>query len=32
MTPEDRKGLYNTMLQIYENNIEPLVKQHGEKK
>ena len=22
MTPEDRKGLYNTMLQIYENIFE----------
>jgi hypothetical protein len=32
MTPEERKGLYNTMAQIYENNIEPLLKQHGEKK
>ena len=32
MTPEERKGLYNTMLQIYENNIEPLIKVHGEQK
>ena len=32
MTPEERKGLYNTMLQIYENNIEPLLNQKGEKK
>jgi hypothetical protein len=31
MTPEERKGLYNTMAQIYENNIEPLLKQQGEK-
>ena len=32
MTPEERKGLYNTMRQIYENNIEPLINQNGEKK
>jgi hypothetical protein len=32
MTPEERKGLYNTMSQIYENNIEPLLKQYKEKK
>ena len=32
MTPEERRGLYNTMAQIYENNIEPLLNQHGEKK
>jgi hypothetical protein len=32
MTPDERKGLYNTMLQIYENNIEPLIKVHGEQK
>ena len=32
MTPEERMGLYNTMRQIYENNIEPLLKQNGEKK
>ena len=32
MTPTERKGLYNTMAQIYENNIEPLLKKHyGEK-
>lgn len=28
MTPDDRKGLYNTMKQIYENNIESLVEQY----
>ena len=32
MTTDERQGLYNTMAQIYENNIEPLLKQHGEKK
>jgi len=32
MTPEERIGLYNTMSNIYENNIEPLIKQNGEKK
>ena len=32
MTPDERRGLYNTMAQIYENNIEPLLNQHGEKK
>jgi len=32
MTPEERKGLYNTMKQIYENNIEPLINHVGEKK
>jgi hypothetical protein len=32
MTPEERKGLYNTMRKIYENNIEPLINQNGEKK
>jgi hypothetical protein len=31
MTPEERKGLYNTMAQIYENNIAPLLKHYGEK-
>ena len=31
MTPEERKGLYNTMSQIYENNIEPLLNKNGEK-
>ena len=28
MTPDERKGLYNTMKQIYENNIEPMVNQY----
>lgn len=32
MTPEERTGLYNTMSNIYENNIEPLLKQNREKK
>ena len=32
MTPKERMGLYNTMSNIYENNIEPLLKQNGEKK
>jgi hypothetical protein len=32
LTPEERMGLYNTMSNIYENNIEPLLKQQGEKK
>ena len=32
LTSEERRGLYNTMVQIYENNIEPLLNQHGEKK
>jgi hypothetical protein len=32
MTPEERRGLYNTMSNIYENNIEPLLKKQGEKK
>ena len=32
MTSEERKGLYNTMAQIYENNIAPLLKQQGKKK
>ena len=32
MTPEERTGLYNTMTQIYENNIEPLLKLYGVKK
>jgi hypothetical protein len=31
MTPEERNGLYNTMAQIYENNIAPLLKHYGEK-
>lgn len=26
MTPDERKGLYRTMAQIYENNIAPLLK------
>jgi len=30
MTPEERRGLYNTMRQIYENNIEPLLKVNRE--
>lgn len=30
MTPDDRKGLYNTMKQIYENNIEPLLNQYAD--
>jgi hypothetical protein len=28
MTPDERKGLYHTMKQIYENNIEPMVNQY----
>ena len=32
LTSEERMGLYNTMSNIYENNIEPLLKQNGEKK
>ena len=32
MTPDERRGLYNTMSQIYENNIEPLLKHYKEKK
>jgi hypothetical protein len=28
MTPDERKGLFNTMKQIYENNIEPMVNQY----
>jgi hypothetical protein len=35
MTLEERKGLYNTMRQIYENNIEPILvklnREHNEK-
>ena len=31
MTPEERRGLYNTMSNIYENNIEPILKHYGEK-
>ena len=31
LTPEERKGLYNTMSNIYENNIAPLLKNYGEK-
>ncbi len=30
MTPDERKGLYNTMSQIYEHNIEPLLNQYKE--
>ena len=30
MTPEERKGLYTTMSQIYEHNIEPLLNQYKE--
>ena len=25
MTPDERKGLYNTMAQIYDNNIAPIL-------
>jgi hypothetical protein len=25
MTPEERKGLYNTMAQIFDNNIAPIM-------
>ena len=25
MTPDERKGLYNTMAQIYDNNIKPIM-------
>lgn len=25
MTPDERKGLYNTMAQIFDNNIAPLL-------
>ena len=32
MTPKERAGLYNTMTQIYENNIEPLLKLYRGKK
>lgn len=28
MTPDERKGLYTTMSQIYEHNIEPLLEQY----
>ena len=28
MTSDERTGLYNTMKQIYENNIEPLMVQY----
>ena len=28
MTPEERKGLYATMSQIYEHNIKPLLEQY----
>ena len=29
MTPDERKGLYQTMSQIFEHNIEPLLKQYN---
>ena len=29
MTPEERKGLIATMTQIFENNIEPLLKREN---
>jgi hypothetical protein len=25
MTPDERKGLYNTMAQIFDNNIAPVM-------
>ena len=28
MTPDERKGLYNTMEQIFKHNIEPLLNQY----
>jgi hypothetical protein len=28
MTTEERQGLYNTMAQIYDNNIAPLLNDH----
>ena len=28
MTPDERKGLYTTMSQIYEHNTEPLLEQY----
>lgn len=28
MTPEERKGLYNTMAQIFEHNLEPLLEKY----
>ena len=28
MTPDERKGLYNTMSQIFEHNLEPLLNQY----
>lgn len=28
MTPDERKGLYLTMSQIYEHNIEPVVQKY----
>ena len=28
MTKEDREGLYNTMAQIYDNNIKPLLAEY----
>jgi hypothetical protein len=30
MTPDERKGLYTTMSQIYEHNIAPLVEQYND--
>lgn len=29
MTPDERKGLYQTMSQIFEHNIEPLLNQYN---
>lgn len=31
MTPDERKGLIATMTQIFENNIEPLLKNNNKK-
>jgi hypothetical protein len=31
MTPEERKGLYNTMAQIYDNNIAPIMEIKNDK-
>lgn len=28
MTPDERRGLYTTMKQIYEHNIEPMMEQY----
>ena len=30
MTPDERKGLYQTMSQIFEHNIEPLLNQYND--